>query len=141
MAKLLIEMYKNWVLIETIPITRKTDVEISNRIPKTRLWRVNYLSHIIKAPQMSLNDWANIPSVTVTIIYDCIRDLLNEYERENIVLDLIIEDIHNENYSDDSLDEIVKNRDLFLKKVAEKEGNQKIFRYSKEKIASLSKMN
>ena len=137
MAILLIEMYEEWFKLETIPITRKTNSEILKRIPAGKTWRMIYLNHIIKNPKMSIQEWGNIPSLIVSIIYDCIDDFLEEYEVENKMLNSVINVIETRSLDDKSFDYFTELRNSLLKSIEEKENDKKLFKYSKDRIKNI----
>lgn len=133
MAKLQIELIDNWVLLETIPITPKTNMDLLNRIPKDKMWRANYLHHIIKDPKMSLWEWGDIPFNTISIIYNCIQDLLGEYEAEINLLNKTLKMIEEEK-DQEKVEKLIKQRDFLLESIEAKENNKRVFKYSKETI-------
>lgn len=139
MAKLKIEIGNKWILLETIPITPKTNSEILNRIPQDKMWRANYLSHIIKWPKMSIWEWGDVPFNTISIIYDCIEDLLGEYKAEIQLLDDTIEKINSNKFEGDELKNLVLQRDLLLESIEAKEKDTKEIIYSKTIIKAIQR--
>ena len=137
MAKLVIEMYGQWMSIKTIPITKKIRDDILNRIPNDLSWRANYLSMIIQEPKMSVHQWSMTPSLTINIICRCVDHLLDEYEIELKILDNIMDKIENESYNDELFEKMTKARDYILSDIKGKEDETREYYYSSEKIANI----
>ena len=137
MAKLKIEIGNNWIWIETIPITPKTNSELLNRIPQDKMWRANYLSHIIKQPKMSLWEWGDVSFNVISIIYDCIKDLLGEYKAELQLLDDTIEKSDSNKFVGIELKNLVQQRDFLLESIKNKEEDKKENIYSKNLIKKI----
>lgn len=137
MAKLKIEIGNDWLHIETVPITRKTNSEILNRIPQDKMWRANYLSHIIKSPKMTLWEWGDVPFNTISIIYDCIEDLLTEYDAEFRLLNDTIEKINSKEFDGQELKNLVRQRDFLLESIDIKENGSREIIYSKTIIKAI----
>lgn len=68
MPKMILEIENKKVEFNIIPINHKTKDEIINRLPGGAESRTTFLSHIIKEPKMTLNEWNNVPSLIITNI-------------------------------------------------------------------------
>lgn len=138
MVKINIELNNgSWFYIETVPFTQKTFSDLKQRIPDSLMWRPTLLSEIVKNPSFSAKTWSEkIPSYIITIILNCIDDILEQYHNEKNELDEVL-DTSVISFTDDELLEYIDNRGSLTERILSFEENTREFKYTKEDIEKL----
>lgn len=142
MVKMKVEiMRETWISIETIPLTKKTDLDFKNRIPQDALlWRAVYLNTIIKNPKFSIKEWGDLPVGVITTILNCIEDSLNQHNNYLVGLNIVIDKIAECSVDNESkMKYLIEKRDSFLEKIEDIENNKRTFVYSRQDISKMNK--
>lgn len=139
MVKIKMEIYGNWVMIETIPLTSKTLSDFATRIPNSIMWRPVFLSEIIKTPKFSVEEWSEkVPSSFIDSIIYCIQDIVGKYmndeERLNELLNQSLE-----NSSLEDVNDIKEERDYLLNRLSLIDNDFGCFEYNKNDLKKIQK--
>lgn len=134
-------MKETWISIETIPLTKKTDLDFKNRIPQDALlWRAVYLNTIIKNPKFSIKEWGDLPVGVITTILNCIEDSLNQHNNYLVGLNIVMDKIAECSLDNKSkMEYLIEKRDSFLEKIEDIENNKRTFVYSRQDISKMNK--
>lgn len=139
MVRIEMEVYDKWVLIETIPLTSKSLQDLMSRIPNSTMWRPIFLNEIIKNPKFSIEEWSEkVPSFFIDNIIYCIQDIVGKYMNdEERLKELLNKSLEDSTLED--LDNVRKERDYLLERLASVENDFGCFKYNKTDLKKVRK--
>ena len=133
------EIYNNWIMIETIPLTSKTLSDLATRIPNSVMWRPVFLNEVIKTPKFSVEEWSEkIPTFFLDYIIYCIQDIVGKYMNDEQRLNELLEQSL-ENSTLEEVNEVKQERDYLLDRLASIDNDFGCFEYNKYDLKKLRK--